>query len=336
MNLKTLYRLRMLRRRHQLRGFLHRRELTPISDRTDRIAASDSLVFSTIRNERIRLPWFLDYYRAMGVGHFLIVDNGSDDGSTDYLRAQPDVSVWFTRTSYRAANFGVSWLNHLLRRHGTGHWVLVVDPDEFFVYPYCDVRPLRALTDWLDGQGVPSFPAMLLDLYPRGPIGAVPYEEGGDPLEIACWFDSGNYVIRRNQKLHDLWIQGGPRARAFFADDPASAPALNKIPLVRWRRGYVYVSSTHALLPRRLNHVYEEWGGEMVSGCLLHTKFLPVLTQKVSEEMQRHEHYAGSAEYAAYRRGLAEGLDLWTEQSERYLNWRQLDLLGLMSRGNWL
>ncbi|RWR31671.1 glycosyltransferase family 2 protein [Sinirhodobacter populi] len=326
----------MMRRRHQLRGLLHRHELKPVSDRTARIDPSDILVFTTLRNERIRLPWFLKYYRDMGVGHFLMIDNGSDDGSADYLRDQPDVSLWSTRASYRAANFGVSWINHLLRRHGTGHWVLVVDPDELFVYPYCDVRPLRALTDWLDGQGLPSFSAMLLDLYPKGPIGAVPYQEGQDPLEIACWFDSGNYMMRRNAKWHDLWIQGGPRARAFFADDPASAPALNKIPLVRWQRGYVYVSSTHALLPRRLNHVYEERGGEMASGCLLHTKFLPVLTQKVAEEMRRREHYAGSAEYAAYQQGLAGGLDLWTEQSERYLNWRQLDTLGLISRGNWL
>ncbi|HEY0274767.1 MAG TPA: glycosyltransferase family 2 protein [Paenirhodobacter sp.] len=325
-----------MRRGYQLQGLLHCHALKRIINRTAAISRSDVLVFVTLRNERARLPWFLRHYRDIGVGHFLIVDNGSDDGSTEYLRDQPDVSLWSTRASYKSANFGMHWMNHLLRRYGCGHWVLVVDPDELFVYPYCDSRPIGALTDWLDGQDIGSFPAMLLDMYPKGPIGAVPYAEGQNPLEIANWFDSGNYMIRRNPKLHNLWIQGGPRARVLFADDPDKAPALNKIPLVRWKHGYVYVSSTHMLLPRRLNHVYDDWGGEMVSGCLLHTKFLSVLTQKVAEEMQRHEHYAGSTEYAAYDRGLRGDLDLWTDRSEHYLNWRQLEALGLMSKGNWL
>ena len=62
---------------------------------------------------------------------------------------------------------------------------LVVDPDEFFVYPFCDTRPLRALTDWLDASSIKSFSAMLLDMYPKGPIDAQPYSEGQDPFEIA-------------------------------------------------------------------------------------------------------------------------------------------------------
>ncbi|HEY0213074.1 MAG TPA: glycosyltransferase family 2 protein [Paenirhodobacter sp.] len=325
-----------MRRRQQMQGLWHRRDLKRVVDRTATIRGADVLVFVTLRNERVRLPWFLKHYRDMGVGHFLIVDNASEDGSTAYLRAQPDVSLWSTDASYRAANFGMHWINHLLRHHGSGHWVLVVDPDELFIYPYSDTRPVTALTDWLDGQDIASFPAMLLDLYPKGPIDAVPYVAGQNPLEITNWFDSGNYMITRDPKLHNLWVQGGPRARALFAKTPKLAPALNKIPLVRWRRGYVYVSSTHMLLPRRLNHVYDEWGGEMAAGCLLHTKFLSVLTDKVTEEMQRHEHYAGSTEYAAYHQGLNGGLDLWTDQSEQYLNWRQLEALGLMSKGNWL
>ena len=52
----------------------------------------------------------------------------------------------------------------------------------------------------------------------------------------------------------------------FFSDQPENAPALNKIPLVKWHRSYVYASSTHALLPRGLNLTYDENGGEKASG----------------------------------------------------------------------
>ncbi len=288
-----------------------------------------------MRNEKVRLPFFLRYYRNLGVNHFLIVDNDSTDGTREYLAAQPDVSVWTTRASYKNARFGMDWITGLQRRFCHGHWTLTVDVDEFLIYPFCETRPLKALTDWLDASAIRSFSAMLLDMYPKGPIDAQPYREGQDPFEIATYFDSGNYSVSRNWRFGNLWIQGGPRARLFFTNRPKDAPALNKVPLVKWQREYAYESSTHMLLPRGLNLVFDEWGGEKASGCLLHAKFLDTLSIKAEEEMARGEHYAGSREYAAYMEGLRAHPDMWCKWSEKYINWRQLEILGLMSKGNW-
>ena len=238
----------MKRRWRQWRAFRKRHEIRRVAGRTKVIKPSDILLFTTLRNERVRLEYFLKYYRDQGVNHFLIVDNDSNDGSREFLAAQPDVSIWTSKASYRSSRFGVDWLNWLLRRHGPGHWCVTVDVDEFIVYPFCDSRPLRALTDWLDSSNLRTFSAMILDMYPKGPVGGQPYRGGQNPFEVAQWFDSGNYTIHRNKGLGNLWIQGGPRARVFFADQPEMAPALNKIPLVRWHRSYAYVSSTHMLL----------------------------------------------------------------------------------------
>jgi hypothetical protein len=327
--------LRLARKRWRIRAFRKRRELRAIANRTAAIRPSDVLLFSTLRNERVRLPYFLKYYRDLGIGHFLIVDNDSDDGSREYLLDQPDVSVWHTKHSYKRSRFGVDWLNWLQSRYGHDHWTLVVDPDEFFIYPFCDTRPLKALCDWLDASSIKSFSAMLLDMYAKGPMGAQPYHEGQDPFEIAQWFDSGNYTIAKNRRFGNLWIQGGPRARMFFADVPERAPALNKVPLVKWHRDYAYVSSTHMLLPRGLNLVYDEWGGEKASGVLLHAKFLDTFAIKAEEEITRRQHYANSHEYKAYKAALNDQPDLWCKWSEKYINWRQLEILGLMSKGNW-
>jgi len=331
----TSYRLRLQRKRWRIRAFRKRGELSCVVNRTSQIRRGQVLAFSTLRNERIRLPYFLKYYREMGIDHFVMVDNGSDDGSRQFLAEQPDVSLWSSDHSYKRARFGVDWLNWLQWQHGHGHWCLVVDPDEFFVYPFCDTRPIGALTDWLDASSIKSFSAMLLDMYPKGSIDDFPYAEGQDPFEIASWFDSGNYTITRNTRFGNLWIQGGPRARAFFPDRPERAPALNKVPLVKWHRSYAYVSSTHMLLPRGLNHVYDSWGGEKASGMLLHAKFLDTFPRKSAEELTRKQHYANSHEYKAYSRRLAENPDLWCKWSEKYINWRQLEILGLMSKGNW-
>ncbi len=329
------YRLRLQRKRWRIRAFRKRRELTRVVERTGQIRPDDILSFSTMRNERIRLPYFLEYYRNMGVNHFFVVDNYSDDGSQTYLADQPDVSLWSSKASYKRSRFGVDWLTWLQMKYAHGHWTLTVDPDEFLVYPFCDTRPLRALTDWLDASSIKSFSAMLLDMYPKGKMDEQPYRAGQNPMEIANWFDSGNYTISRNYKFGNLWIQGGPRARVFFPDQPENAPALNKVPLVKWDRKYAYVSSTHMLLPRGLNQVYDEWGGEKASGVLLHAKFLDTFGAKAKEELERNQHYSASVEYKAYAQRLKEDPQLWCKWSERYINWRQLEILGLMSKGNW-
>jgi hypothetical protein len=329
------YRLRLQRKRWRIRAFRKRRELSRVVNRTEHIRKDDILMFCTLRNEKVRLPYFLQYYREMGVNHFLFVDNDSTDGSLDYLSDQPDVSVWHTRASYKRSRFGVDWLNWLQLKYAHGHWALVLDPDEFLVYPFCDTRPLRALTDWLDASSIKSFSAMLLDMYPKGRLDEVPYQSGQNPMEIASWFDSGNYTMSRNKRFGNLWIQGGPLARLFFRDKPEKAPALNKIPLVKWDRKYTYVSSTHMLLPRGLNQVYDEWGGEKASGVLLHTKFLDTFTAKAAEELSRGQHYAASVEYKAYAESMKDDPELWCKWSEKYINWRQLEILGLMSKGNW-
>ena len=335
MSLRGAFKLRMERRRLQYRAVRKRHNLTPLQNRTGTIGPKSILAFSTVRNERLRLPYFLDYYRGLGVNHFLFVDNGSDDGTVELLSTQPDVSLWHTDAPYKYSKFGRDWLNWLKFRYGHGRWTLTLDPDEFLIYPFCDTRPLPALCHWLDESGIRSFGTMMLDMYPKGALTDESYAEGQDPFDLAPWFDPGNYTITRNEKYGNLWIQGGPRARAHFADRPAEAPSLNKIPLVKWSRKFAYVSSTHMLLPRGLNLVFDEAGGEKATGCLLHAKFLDTLIEKAVEEEQRNQHFAGGREYAAFRQASRTRDSLWTVWSEQYLGWRQIEAMGLMSKGNW-
>jgi hypothetical protein len=322
------------RKRWKLRARRKGRELTVVQDRTAQIAPSDILLFCTLRNEDIRLPFFLDYYRKLGVNHFILVDNGSDDGGAAYVADQPDVSLWKTDAHYGKSRYGMDWLTYLQGKYAHGHWALTVDVDEFFVYPFCDTRPVRALADWLEASEVRSFGTMLLDMYPKGRVGDAVYQRGEDPFKLSNWFDPGNYTLRLNDFYRNLWIQGGPRARVFFANKPRQAPALNKIPFVKWDRDFTYVSSTHMLLPRGLNLVYGQNGGEKTSGILLHAKFLNTFGLRVSQEASRAQHYGAAREYKTYV-GEGDDPEIWCPWSEQYLNWRQLEALGLMSKGNW-
>ena len=336
MGIVDRYRLRLERKDRRYRALIRaRKDLSILRKRIDQTKQDDVLLFAVIRNERPRLSFFLDYYRKLGINHFCIIDNQSEDESVSFLMEQKDVSLWSAKGSYARAAYGVHWLNCLLSRYGSGRWCLTVDADEFFVYPHIDNRPINALTDWLDVQGKKSFPTLLLDLYPDCDIKEAHCRENESPIEAAPYFDSGNYTALFNPKYRNIWFQGGPRQRVFFHAKPEQSPSLNKIPLVKWSKEYVYVHSTHHLLPAHLNETYAEDGGQEISGVLLHTKFTQTFLDKVSEEQDRGMHFEASREYELYARALKHGMALYNENSIRYENWRQLQNIGLMSQAGW-
>ena len=284
-DLWTSYRLVWKRRRLLWRSFRSRHNLNPVSDRTSCVKPTDILLVMVVRNEAARLPWFLKYYRKLGVSHFLIVDNNSTDGSGDLLAGEGDVSLWSTDSVYRDARFGLDWSSWLLMRYGHGHWCLTVDADELLVYPYCDSRSLTDLTRYLDHVGQPVFGAHMLDLYPRNAIGTDQISPETDPIKHLCWYDPGPYRASRQFPLQNLWVQGGVRERVFFRDNPSQSPTLNKLPLIKWNRRWAYVNSSHSILPWRLNHLYSGPGGNDLSGVLLHTKFMPDVVARAKEDL---------------------------------------------------
>src|SRR5262249_49343558 len=105
------------------------------------------VVFSMVRNERVRIRAWLRHYRNIGVKTFAVIDNGSTDGTYEILQAQPDVVAARIEISYAASHFGVPWLNELHRRLKPCTWVLFVDADELLVYRGWPDRQLIELAD---------------------------------------------------------------------------------------------------------------------------------------------------------------------------------------------
>ena len=325
------YRLRWKRRYFLVRAFRKRRQLRCLQDRTKAIQAGDILGFSTMRNEMLRLPGYLDHYRQLGVRHFLIVDNDSDDGTTDYLLRQPDVSLWHSADSYKASRFGVDWLTWLQFRYGHGHWCMTADADELFCFPHDDKLGLLGLTNWLDRSGLETISTIMIELYPKGPISETPATEGSI-LKHLRWFDADNFWATPRADGLGQVVRGGVRARHFFQDEPARAPTMNKLPLVKWSWRYAYVSSTHVALPKSLNALH--WARDTApTGALLHTKFFHDAPARAVMEKARGEHFGDGMLYADYYGGVAADPDFWSETSSEFTGWQALEVLGLIQAG---
>ena len=122
----------------------------------------DILLVSVVKDEMYFLPEFLTHYRALGVEHFVFLDDASTDGTTDFLTRQPDVSVVnaglrfsdpvilnnarYKPVQQRAINLWRTLLNQRFQgRLGTVN----VDADEFLQLP--TGQKLRDLAAKLDG-----------------------------------------------------------------------------------------------------------------------------------------------------------------------------------------
>ncbi|TNF19511.1 MAG: glycosyltransferase family 2 protein [Rhodobacteraceae bacterium] len=135
-------------------------------------------LFSTMRNEMGFLPAFLAHYRAIGFEQFLIIDDGSDDGSFDYLAAQPDCVVVHTSLPYGApltyrdpdgtrqqTRAGVYYKIALPHLFCDGAYVAYVDADEFLFLPP-GVTSIVEVVERLRAAGAASAVASVVEFFP--------------------------------------------------------------------------------------------------------------------------------------------------------------------------
>lgn len=277
-----------------------------------------------VRDEAVRLPAFLRHHRALGVERFIVVDDGSTDGTTELLRAQPDVHVVRSNAGFAARHHGVDWINHVLDAFCDGCWTLTLDADELFVFPGSERIGLRAVCDHLDQAQAEGVLALMIDMYGPGEVAQAIHDPAGSLLDTCPYFDPGPYRATRAGPFPHLQFHGGPRLRLFdFSRYQPRPPVLTKVPLVKWARGRRYVLSTHAITPLPLY--------PMLAG-LLHFKFLSDFHHRVVLGVETGRHYGGSSEYRAYKDVLDRdgGLCLRDDRSVRYTGTDQLVRLDLM------
>jgi hypothetical protein len=319
---------RLLRRAHfdavepakaLLRAYWKKSEVEVVTVRPG-IHDAQVVLLLVVRDEAPRVPHFLTYYRRLGVEHFIVIDNGSSDGLQNLLRDEQDVSVFSARGAYKDSRYGCDWANHICRRYCRGKWVLWVDADEFLVFTSSSEADLSGLAAAMDRRALRSIQVLLLDMYsasnPRDNL----VEWNTDPLTVCNLYDRSGYHRRREARSNTTWIKGGVRGRAFFAH-VRDSPALNKTTMIRWRRHYLFIKSTHQLWPRSLNGP-----GESV-GAFLHFKFTSSAVSRTVDPVIKGQH---TAEYDSYV-GIDHTNLVLPGVTERYTDPGSLVAHGLMT-----
>ena len=206
-------------------------------------AKNNPIVILCIKNDLKRIQMLVEHYRILGVDKFAFLDNGSDDGTFEWLLKQPDIDLFRCYEHYQTA-VKEGWINRIVSHYGFDRWYIVTDSDELMVYQGMEDYPLSFLTSILDNSGIKRIKGLTLDTYAEGRL----FGKSDNIRRDYRWIDTDSYreidAVAGNQKIKRF--VGGPRHRLMN-----STITLSKYPLVYWEKGTIS-DSAHFQYPHDL------------------------------------------------------------------------------------
>lgn len=272
----------------------------------------EPVVISVVKNERDRLADFLRHYREHGIEEFCFIDNGSTDGTVEYLSEQPDCSLYqrLGPFEWRKKHGWITLAIDIIGR-GRDQWYIYLDADEHLVFDGMDKHTFGDLARRMERTGVTRVRGMLVDMYRDGPLLGSTYEAGARLSETYPYFDASGYTERTFREI--MSRKGGPRQRVFGPAEENFRPEMTKYPLFKLDRHDVF-ANPHHIWPYDKN---------FKSSCILgilHFKFLPDTIKRIDAAVREQNYWGGSLEYKCYQKILSQeaSLSLKSSISKRY------------------
>ena len=277
---------------------------------------------AVVRNEMYFLPAFVAHYRDAGVGHFVIVDDLSDDGTRDFLASQPDVTLTASARRYgdlirpsegplagSEVRMEIIWKCLLAARFAPDRWSVLADADEFVVLPAGVRLPdVARLADRLETRCVTG---VMLDVYPPA---LEDFERQGAFDPDARWFFDGARHLQLREGRDPRVLYPGVRAR-LMAELGIVRPSLkDRFNRLIGKRRYPRYNMLQKPFLRKWRLDDSLRGAhrstiEPTSRALLplrHFKFNADSYRRIADAIAIGQHEGGSKEYVALDRVLTE------------------------------
>lgn len=266
----------------------------------EEIDKNSIILLGVFRDEDILLEYFIKYYKKIGITHFIMIDNGSQDGSFEYLlNIDANIMLFQTFDSYSDSHFGTDWINHLLKKYCKNHWCLVVDIDEL-VY----IDNINKLISNMKNENCHLCRFLLLDMYSKNNN---KYKRGDDFLSHSNYFDKYNDTYLKYSRPYprgtpqatarcgSRWeIYGGVRKRICNIRCCLMKNSLffyNFFP-IKLGNGY------HCLIENQKELIIKEYSK---LEFLLHFKFIkPNFNKFIETRIKNNQDWNNSSEYKAY------------------------------------
>jgi len=250
---------------------------------------NDPILLCAVKNDLERIRLQVEHHRKIGIKHFAYIDNASTDGTFEWLKEQPDVSLFFTDETFNASVKN-SWRRQVMDFLGYNRWYLVLDSDELFIYPGVENKHIDVYINFLESKKIRCVMSLLTDMYSNHKL--FQKDTGINEIQNAyCYFDTDTYEV--TNKFPIYYITGGPRTRLFSTNEDVFSCALQKYALIMVSED-MFVS-THEICP--YTHNFETEG---VVAFLLHYKFLPGDDDIYKKHVASKLYFRDSLEYKKY------------------------------------
>ncbi len=266
------------------------------------VKPEDPILVCIIKDDVLRIREFMHHYRSLGIKHFAFLDNGSTDGTKEYLMSQDDVNLYLCGDTYSTFR-REAWINRLYAYFGYKHWYVCVDSDELIIYDGCDKHNI---VDAIKTIGRKRILALMIDMYPKGDVLNQASQEGNSFLRYR-FYDRSSYYKKSSYRMEALY--GGPRNRLFSTKDNGFNCRLTKYPITYYDKGDVQGCS-HYSFPFKFNY------SQTVSLVILHYKFFKSDINKYKERALKGNYSSGSLEYKVYLSRIEENRTMVFYNSE--------------------
>jgi hypothetical protein len=274
------------------------------------------LAICVVRNGGLYIHSFMEHHLSIGVKHFVFLDNGSTDDTTEKLSAWNNVTLLQTDVPYK--KYENTMKRYLAEKFSPGRWNLCVDIDERFNYPSANRLSLRDFLRYLAANHYTAVAAQMLDMFSERPLTGLK-TVGDDPLvEKYPYYDISaitktEYVWSPPSNPAIKYYRGGIRKTVFGTNN-----GLTKSPLVLMDGRVKTFIGWHAVGGARMADI---------SCVLMHYPFVSSFAEKV-EEAARTDRYGmvSTDDYKAYaeKLRLQPDLRLKLESAQRFIELEQL------------
>lgn len=270
---------------------------------------NDVVFICVVKNDIQRVRLQVKHMQKLGITHLVYVDNGSKDGTIEWLEKQDNVNLYTVESRFHAEKKN-AWIRQITNIYGYNRWYLICDSDELFEYPNCENTSISEFSCWLEQLGKTNVCSMMMDMYTCGKIVSLEEKSDEEILSDYCWFDTDTYKAVSVKK--GLKIVGGPRKRMFYSYSDNMEGLLTKYPLIKLQMNDIYKAHFPILkngsLDRQLHSVIK------------HYKFLPFDLIKYRKIIQEGTYFGGSIEYRKCVEAIDENpnISFFNDQSEKY------------------
>jgi len=269
--------------------------------------APDELVVVCLMRDA--LPYvrsFVEHYFSLGAKHLVFLDNGSRDGTVEVLRAHENVTILHTDVSFK--EYQKYLKRYLIHRFGKrDRWVLYVDQDELFDYPYSDVVSLGSFLHYLTENSYTAVVAQMLDMFPEEPVSRAANVEDEPLKERHRFYDVSDIAA---QDYHAF-----QRSRNVVANQEIEVHKGGILKTVFGRHAFL---TKHPLvfLDEEIESMYPgaHWvGGARVAdiSCpLFHYKFIGDVHERTMRAVEEDSYANDSAKYRKFLKTLEQNPEL--------------------------